>query len=119
METVKDNATTTALVVSNSEPIVITSKFTLPAPVFILFVEYLGYETPLIQWCEDICLKKDVKEFQKNVINIEAKNMLDKVNEEYSIDKIHQYFKELYDVAIDKWLTKYNENNLTNFKITF
>lgn len=115
METVTETSnTTTALVLVENKD---ATKFTLPAPVFILFAEYLGYETPFIKWCENMCTQKNVPEYQKNIIISEAKNMLVDISKEYSVKKIHDYFEELYDVAIDKWLVKYNETNSTNFNI--
>lgn len=117
METVTETSTSTSLVLVDNKNLNST-KFTLPAPVFILFAEYLGYETPFIDWCENMCMTKNTPEYQKNIIVSEAKNMLVSISTEYSISKIQEYFAELYDVAIDKWLTKYNENNLTNFSIT-
>lgn len=104
----------TSLESSVSETSVITiDQVTLQPCVFILFAEYLGYESPLADWCEEWCTKDNFPNFKKRLITIDAQVMFQNVLKDYTIENLHHYYNAFYDIVIKKW-----EDNLSQHDST-
>ena len=77
--------------------------------VFIVFAEFLGYESPLIEWAEEMCNGKDIAQFKKNVLAVEAKQILKKMREKYTLGEIRKWWNEFYTVVLEECETKVKE----------
>lgn len=84
----------------------VTENVTIYKPIFILFAEYLGYESPVIQWAEDLCTNKKCEPFKIKFMKVEAEYILEKMLKEFSISEIKQYYDDFYPLA----LRRYDEN---------
>lgn len=78
--------------------------------LFILFAEFLGYASPLIDWAEDICDCKDVPDFKKKIINLEADLIFSDMKTEYTIDEIKKWYNEFYPIILKDYDEKMNSN---------
>lgn len=67
---------------------------------FILFAEFLGYESVFVEWAEDICNGEEVEDFKKILIERDADYIFRKMTEEYTIAEIRNWFNEFYDVIL-------------------
>lgn len=68
------------------------------SPIFLLFAEYLGYDSPNLEWCETWCGGKNIPSYQKSIIEVDAINIFNKLKEEYTIEDLHKRYQEYYDV---------------------
>ena len=72
----------------------------IQAPVFLLYAEYLGYVSPLIEWAEEWCYDpKKFENWKKNIVICDAKHIFKKVKEEYSLSEIKDWYDEFYDAV--------------------
>lgn len=99
---IKTETNTTNTVVENAT----ITTFNIPSCIFILFAEYLGYETPLIEWCEEWCNDAKFPEWKKNVLKVDAKLLYTEMQKEFSQDKIIEYYRKFYDLVICNWCDK-------------
>lgn len=84
----------------------------IPAPIFLLYAEYLGYVSPLIEWAEDWCYDaKKTENWKKNVIRCEANHIFKKVMEEYTTKELRGYYDEYYPVVFKFYEECLNLNN--------
>ena len=67
---------------------------------FLLFAEFLGYESVFVEWAEDICNGEEVDSFKKILIERDADYIFKKMTEEYTIEEIRNWFNEFYDVIL-------------------
>jgi hypothetical protein len=70
---------------------------------FILFAEFLGYESAFVEWAEDICNGEKVDDFKKILIERDADYIFKKMTEEYSLDEIRNWYDEFYDVILKEY----------------
>lgn len=70
---------------------------------FILFAEFLGYESVFIDWAEDVCNGEKVEDFQKTLVERDADYIFNKMKEEYSIEEIRNWYNEFYDVILKEY----------------
>ena len=54
--------------------------------IFLLFAEFLGYESPLISWAEQICKGKTTTEFIEKILKMEAYTIFTAMKKEYTIE---------------------------------
>lgn len=87
----------TPLIRPKEEPLLIQT------PIFILFAEYLGYVSELIEMAEDWC--NPAKPMPSKNIQIlldrEARTIYDEMLEEYSEEEIHNLYKRFYSCGLD------------------
>ena len=67
---------------------------------FLLFAEFLGYESVFVEWAEDICNGEEIENFKKILIERDADYIFKKMIEEYTIEEIRNWFNEFYDVIL-------------------
>lgn len=72
-------------------------------PVFLLFAEFLGYATPLIEWAEDICKKNNVDEFKHKLIDMDASVIFSKMKEDFGIEYIKEAWEDLYPPILEEY----------------
>lgn len=84
---------------------------TIKSPIFLLFAEYLGYDSPVIEWAEDICNSKDS---EKNLatkckfVKIEAIKIFNEMKKEFTMEEIINYYKEFYPLVLRAYEDKLN-----------
>lgn len=75
---------------------------------FILFAEYLGYQSKFISWADDACHGVAISQYKQAILVVEAKRIYNQI----LADGI--YFKEdlseLWDKASEVTLDNYNTN---------
>lgn len=76
-------------------------------PLFIIFAEYLGYESPLIKWAEDWCNGNTIPEYQRRILKVDALSIYDKILEEYTKKDLRDWYLQFYNVILETY-----ENNL-------
>jgi hypothetical protein len=72
-------------------------------PVFLLFAEFLGYATPLIEWAEDICKKDHVEDFKQKLIDVDASVIFNKMKDEFGLEYIKEAWKDLYPPILEEY----------------
>lgn len=78
--------------------------------IFVLFAEFLGYVSPLIDWAEDICDGKNVPEFKKKIVYLDADYLFKEMQKEYTIEEIRKWYDEFYPVALKEYSDKMKSN---------
>lgn len=106
-----ENTTT----VTNEKESVVTEKNSkelksVNKALFILFAEFLGYVSPLIDWAEDICDGKDVPEFKKRIVYLDAESIFKEMQKDYTIDEIRKWYDEFYPVVLKDYDDKMKSN---------
>lgn len=105
-----NESTSTALVLVEKEK---HAKVIIPSCIFLLFAEYLGYISPLIDWAEECCTKKDFPSYKKDILNVDAKSILKRIKIDYEEDALYDIYDQFYNVALKIWEKKYNETILS------
>ncbi len=71
------------------------NKFT-----FILFAEFVGYESPFIEWVENMCKGEKLEDFQLKLIERDSDYILKEMLKEFDEDSIKEWFFEFYDIIL-------------------
>ena len=99
----ENKATTTQVEETNIENTNNSNKIPkeIRIPIFILFAEYLGYVSPLVEWAEEWCKKETSKfpNFKKKILATEAKHIFDKMVSELELKEIRQWYDDLYELT--------------------
>lgn len=102
------NTSTTVVTVEGGEEL---KKIEVLSCIFLIFAEYLGYESIFMNWTEEWCTKGKLPEFKQNILFVEAKSILKKVEKDYEPEVVHTLYDQFYHVAIKKWETMLQENS--------
>lgn len=81
-------------------------SITIHPALFIVFAEFLGYSSPLIDWSEDICDVKEVDDFKRTFVKVEAAEIFKKMKEEYTVAEIRQWYESFYPVILKDYAEK-------------
>jgi hypothetical protein len=81
--------------------------------IFVLFAEFLGYESPFVKWAEDICEDKEYEDFQLTLVERDADYIFEKMKEEYTLEEIRGWYQEYYDVLLKEYAEKINSKITT------
>lgn len=102
----ENNTTTTTTTVveteTKKEELKVTKKekeIILP-PLFLKFAEYLGYETPLIDYVDKYCDGKEIPEIMLKALCIDAVSVFKKMKKEYTEEEIREWYDMFYPVVI-------------------
>lgn len=80
------------------------SKFKEIHPaLFLVFAEFLGYVSPVIDWAEDICDLKTVDESKREFIKMEAFIIFKKMQEENTLEEIRKWYDEFYPIILQDY----------------
>ena len=74
--------------------------------MFILFAEFLGYVSPLIDWAEAICEGKSIEEFKQKLLILDADFLLRKMNEDFNLNELKEWWDTFYP-----YLEQYESNS--------
>lgn len=79
---------------------------TINAPLFLLFAEFLGYTSPIVDWAEKVCKGEKVPEYQKNIIKVDAQGIFNQMlKENLTKEDLRGWFDELYDLLLKKYVS--------------
>lgn len=73
---------------------------TIHPALFLIFSEFLGYASPVIDWAEDICDLKTVDEAKKTFVKTEAFVIFNKMQEDNTIEEIRKWYNEFYPIIL-------------------
>ena len=113
----ENNSTTTTTTVETKTE---TNTITVNKALFLLFAEFLGYASPLIDWAEEICDGKDVEDYKRKIIEVDANFIFNKMQKEYSLEDIRSWYDEFYPLILkeyednEKIKVLFKENLMTN-----
>lgn len=79
---------------------------TIHPALFLVFAEFLGYVSPVIDWAEDICDLKEVDKTKRNFVKIEASVIFKKMQEDNTIDEIRKWYDEFYPIILQEYAEK-------------
>lgn len=71
--------------------------------IFVLFSEFVGYESPFVNWAEDICEGVVCEDFKRILIERDADYIFKKMQEEYTIKEIRGWYDEFYAVLLKEY----------------
>lgn len=71
------------------------NKFT-----FLIFAEFVGYESMFIEWVEKMCKGEKLEEFQIKLIERDAEYIFKEMSKEFDIQEIKTYYYEFYDILL-------------------
>lgn len=97
-----NSKTTTTTVETKTE----TNKITVNKALFLLFAEFLGYASPLIDWAEEICDGKEVEDYKRKIIEVDANFIFNKMQKEYSLEDIRSWYDEFYPLILKEYEEK-------------
>lgn len=97
-----NSKTTTTTVETKTE----TNTITVNKALFLLFAEFLGYASPLIDWAEEICDGKEVEDYKRKIIEVDANFIFNKMQKEYSLEDIRSWYDEFYPLILKEYEDK-------------
>lgn len=88
----------------NFNTVTITEEKVIKNPVFLLFAEFLGYTSPIVEWAEEMCKGKKLDKFKTKFIDIEAKCIFNKILEEnITKEDLRGWYDEMYELIFEKY----------------
>ena len=66
------------------------------SPLFLLFAEFIGYTSPLVEWAEKLCERKTVPKSIEKAIMVDAVVIFEKMKKELSICNIAELWESYY-----------------------
>ena len=82
------------------------TKRTVSAPLFIMFAEYLGFVSKVIDWAEKWCNGEKPENYKVKIIETDAICLFHQAQKKYTDDELADWYNEFYDVI----LCNYDEN---------
>ena len=86
--------------------------------LFVLFAEFLGYESAFVDWAEDICEGVVVEDFIRTLVERDADYIFYQMTKEYTLAEIRGWFNEFYDVILKEYDESLKEMARTNTNVT-
>ena len=77
-------------------------------PMFLLFAEFLGYVSPLMEWV-DKAATKSLEIYQQRILTMDANVIFQRMKQEFEMDEIKDYWEQLYPVVLEKYDAKFRE----------
>ena len=88
------------------------TKRTVNAPLFIMFAEYLGFVSNVIDWAEDWCKGNQPDEYKVKIIETDAICLFHQAKKKYTDDELADWYNEFYDVILSDY-----DKNLKNLEV--
>lgn len=82
------------------------NKLVIKTPLFIVFGEYLGYVSDLLEFAENMCKGKEQAKHVVKLLDVEASAMRAQMIKDYSVEDIKKYYNEYYPL----FFKEYDEN---------
>lgn len=80
------------------------TECTIPAPIFILFAEYMGYISQFNKMAENWCDGKVPEVHVQKIMMLEAKCIYRKMVEDYDIEDIKYYYNSYYPLVLKEYV---------------
>lgn len=77
-------------------------------PMFLLFAEFLGYVSPLLEWA-DKAATKSLEVYQQRILTMDANVIFQRMQKEFTMEEIKDYWDQIYPVALNKYEAKFRE----------
>ena len=87
------------------------TKHVVKAPVFIMFAEYLGLVSKVIDWAEDWCNGNKPDDYKVKIIETDAICLFNQAKKKYTEDELAEWYDLFYEVILSDY-----ENNLKNLE---
>lgn len=87
------------------------TKRTVKAPLFIMFAEYLGFVSNVIDWAEDWCKGNQPDEYKAKIIETDAICLFNQAKKKYTEDELAEWYDLFYEVILSDY-----DNNLKNLE---
>lgn len=81
----------------------------IPAPIFILFAEYLGYVSQFNKKAEDWCDGKVPEIHVQKIMMLEATCIFRQMKKDYDLDEIKYYYESYYPLILKEYMDKLEE----------
>lgn len=81
--------------------------------LFILFAEFLGYESMFVEWADKICEGEKIENFQRILVERDADYIFKKMQEEYTVEEIRGWYDEFYACILKEYDDKIKEMEKT------
>lgn len=102
-QTIGTDATVETVTVEKTEE----KKTTLHPAIFLLFSEYLGFVSDVIEFAEEWCNNKaKIESWKKSIVEADAIRLFHKMKKHFKIDEIKEQYTMFYDIAIKSWVEK-------------
>lgn len=72
-------------------------------PLFLMFAEFLGYASPIVHWAEEACKNPALPKFKRNVIDMDASVIFEKMKKEMGIPYIQECWVNLYPILFQEY----------------
>lgn len=100
--------TTTALIcvdkpIEEENTMSVDKPIKMCAPIVLLFAEYYGYISPLLEWATDFASGKKITSLQKRLIELDAQVIASKLKQEEDIKDIRETYIMLHDLVFGKY----------------
>lgn len=76
----------------------------VPAPIFILFAEYMGYISQFNKMAENWCDGKVPEVHVQKIMILEAKCIYRKMLQDYDLDDIRYYYDSYYPLVLKEYV---------------
>jgi len=94
-------------------------KYTISAPLFLMFAEYLGYVGKTLSWVDSLCaLKTKLEPYKMKFIEVEAVTVLKEAQKKYTQKKMREIYDSLYEVILYLYDENLKEMGITTEKVT-
>lgn len=83
---------------------------------FLLFAEFVGYESMFIEWVEKMCIGEKLEDFQMTLIKRDAEYIFNEMSKEFKVEDIKSWYTEFYEVILkdyDEMIKKITQTTLT------
>lgn len=81
----------------------------VPAPIFILFAEYLGYISQFNKKAEEWCDGKVPEIHVQKIMILEANCIFRQMKKDYDLDVIRYYYDSYYPIILKEYVDKLAE----------
>lgn len=87
------------------------TKHVVKAPVFIMFAEYLGFVSKVIDWAEDWCNGNKPDDYKAKIIETDAICLFNQAKKKYTEDELAEWYDLFYEVILSDY-----DNNIKNLE---
>ena len=79
------------------------TKHVVKAPVFIMFAEYLGLVSKVIDWAEDWCNGNKPDDYKVKIIETDAICLFNQAKKKYTEDELAEWYDLFYEVILSDY----------------
>lgn len=88
----------------NEKTVTVTEETVIKNPIFLLFAEFLGYTSPIVEWAEELCKGKNISDFKIKFINTEAQGIFNQmIKDNLTKEDLRGWYDELRELIFEKY----------------